>query len=185
MKGKRPGFRLSIPRDPPMALSLAAFRATVRARRIERGFSRRKFASVVDVCPAYLSLVETGKAEYPPSSRARSSDGGAIGCRYRRVDRHGRRDLRRREGHRPRTARPDPGVAPDCQWTVSRRAPALGVSVVDRRRRLRMIEVRRAGHEVRGRHRIHRRVTRYGVSRRPSFKMRSVPPKASSRCSAT
>lgn len=44
------------------------FGSMLRERRIAKGFSLRKFAEAVDVSPTYLSLVETGKAEYPPSA---------------------------------------------------------------------------------------------------------------------
>ncbi len=40
----------------------------LRERRLAKGYSLRKFAELVDVSPTYLSLVETGKAEYAPSS---------------------------------------------------------------------------------------------------------------------
>lgn len=44
------------------------FGAVLRERRIEVGYSLRKFAEAVEISPTYLSLVETGKAEYPPSA---------------------------------------------------------------------------------------------------------------------
>ena len=44
------------------------FGTMLRERRIAKGYSLRKFAELVDVSPTYLSLVETGKAEYPPSA---------------------------------------------------------------------------------------------------------------------
>jgi transcriptional regulator with XRE-family HTH domain len=34
-------------------------------QRITKGYSLRKFAELIDVSRARLSLVETGKAEYP------------------------------------------------------------------------------------------------------------------------
>lgn len=40
----------------------------LRARRTAKGYSLRKFAEMVNVSPTYLSLVETGKAEYSPSA---------------------------------------------------------------------------------------------------------------------
>ena len=46
----------------------AHFGTMLRERRIAKGHSLRKFAELVDVSPTYLSLVETGKAEYPPSA---------------------------------------------------------------------------------------------------------------------
>jgi transcriptional regulator with XRE-family HTH domain len=44
------------------------FGTMLREQRIAKGYSLRKFAELVDVSPTYLSLVETGKAEYPPSA---------------------------------------------------------------------------------------------------------------------
>ncbi len=44
------------------------FGAVLRKRRLAQGYSLRKFAALVEVSPTYLSLVETGKAEYPPSA---------------------------------------------------------------------------------------------------------------------
>ena len=44
------------------------FGATLRATRVAKGYSLRKFAELIEVSPTYLSLVETGKAEYPPSA---------------------------------------------------------------------------------------------------------------------
>lgn len=46
----------------------AHFGTMLRERRLAKGYSLRKFAEMVDVSPTYLSLVETGKAEYPPSA---------------------------------------------------------------------------------------------------------------------
>jgi len=50
-----------------MSDSLQHFGAVLRKRRVEKGFSLRKFAELVDISPTYLSLVETGKAEYAPA----------------------------------------------------------------------------------------------------------------------
>ena len=50
-----------------MSDSLQHFGAVLRKRRIEKGFSLRKFADLVEISPTYLSLVETGKAEYAPA----------------------------------------------------------------------------------------------------------------------
>lgn len=50
-------------RDP-----LQHFGSVLRERRLEKGFSLRKFAELVDISPTYLSLVETGKAEYAPAA---------------------------------------------------------------------------------------------------------------------
>lgn len=41
--------------------------SVLRARRVEKGFSLRKFAEKVGVSPTYLSLVETGQAPYQPT----------------------------------------------------------------------------------------------------------------------
>lgn len=50
-----------------MSDSLQHFGDVLRKRRIEKGFSLRKFAELVDISPTYLSLVETGKADYAPA----------------------------------------------------------------------------------------------------------------------
>ena len=39
------------------------FGARLREKRIEKGFSLRKFAELAGVSPTYLSMVEQGKAE--------------------------------------------------------------------------------------------------------------------------
>jgi len=44
------------------------FGMILRERRLARGYSLRKFAELVEVSPTYLSLVETGKAEYAPAA---------------------------------------------------------------------------------------------------------------------
>ena len=44
-----------------------SFGPVLRARRVEKGFSLRKFAEKVGVSPTYLSLVETGQAPYQPT----------------------------------------------------------------------------------------------------------------------
>jgi len=43
------------------------FGSVLRATRVEKGFSLRKFAEKVGVSPTYLSLVETGQAPYEPT----------------------------------------------------------------------------------------------------------------------
>ncbi len=43
------------------------FGSVLRATRVEKGFSLRKFAEKVGVSPTYLSLVETGQAPYQPT----------------------------------------------------------------------------------------------------------------------
>ena len=40
----------------------------VRQKRADRGYSLRKFAELVGVSPTYLSLVEKGKVERPPTA---------------------------------------------------------------------------------------------------------------------
>jgi transcriptional regulator with XRE-family HTH domain len=50
-----------------MALARNKFGSVLRARRVEKGFSLRKFAEKVGVSPTYLSLVETGQAPYQPT----------------------------------------------------------------------------------------------------------------------
>ena len=44
------------------------FGTTLRARRLAKGYSLRKFAEMAGISPTYLSLVETGNAEYPPAA---------------------------------------------------------------------------------------------------------------------
>lgn len=51
-----------------MADPHAKFGATLRARRIAKGYSLRKFAGVIGVSPTYLSQVEKGKVEKPPTA---------------------------------------------------------------------------------------------------------------------
>lgn len=50
--------------NPP----LSDFGSTLRERRLAQGFSLRKFAEKVGISPTYLSLVETGNADYPPAA---------------------------------------------------------------------------------------------------------------------
>jgi transcriptional regulator with XRE-family HTH domain len=50
-----------------MAPSQKNFGSVLRATRVEKGFSLRKFAEKVGVSPTYLSLVETGQAPYQPT----------------------------------------------------------------------------------------------------------------------
>jgi transcriptional regulator with XRE-family HTH domain len=40
----------------------------LRATRVARGYSLRKFAELIDVSPTYLSQVEKGKVERPPTA---------------------------------------------------------------------------------------------------------------------
>lgn len=44
------------------------FGAILREKRLEKGYSLRKFAEMVGISPTYLSLVETGNADYPPAA---------------------------------------------------------------------------------------------------------------------
>lgn len=51
-----------------MSDPLQHFGSVFRERRLEKGFSLRKFAELVDISPTYFSLVETGKAAYAPAA---------------------------------------------------------------------------------------------------------------------
>lgn len=44
------------------------FGEVLREARIAKGYSLRKFAAAVDISPTYLSLVEQGKVESPPTA---------------------------------------------------------------------------------------------------------------------
>lgn len=44
------------------------FGALLRETRVKKGYSLRKFAEAVGVSPTYLSLVEKGKVERPPTA---------------------------------------------------------------------------------------------------------------------
>jgi len=44
------------------------FGALLRQTRLKKGYSLRKFAAEVGVSPTYLSLVEKGKVERPPTA---------------------------------------------------------------------------------------------------------------------
>lgn len=44
------------------------FGVLLRERRIAKGYSLRKFAELVDVSPTYLSQVEQGKVQTPPTT---------------------------------------------------------------------------------------------------------------------
>lgn len=46
----------------------AHFGTTLRQRRLEKGYSLRKFAAEVGISPTYLSLVERGEVERPPTA---------------------------------------------------------------------------------------------------------------------
>lgn len=44
------------------------FGQLLREKRVEKGFSLRKFAGLVGISPTYLSQVEQGKIEKPPTA---------------------------------------------------------------------------------------------------------------------
>lgn len=44
------------------------FGELLREKRLEKGYSLRKFAQLIDVSPTYLSQVEQGKVERPPTA---------------------------------------------------------------------------------------------------------------------
>ncbi len=44
------------------------FGQVLRERRLEKGYSLRKFAELVGVSPTYLSMIEQGKVERPPTA---------------------------------------------------------------------------------------------------------------------
>ena len=44
------------------------FGQLLREKRVEKGFSLRKFAELVGISPTYLSQVEQGKIEKPPTA---------------------------------------------------------------------------------------------------------------------
>lgn len=45
-----------------------SFGAVIREKRLAEGYSLRKFAELIEVSPTYLSLVEQGKVERPPTA---------------------------------------------------------------------------------------------------------------------
>ena len=51
-----------------MADSPKTFGDLLKATRIAHGYSLRKFANLVDISPTYLSQVEQGKVESPPTA---------------------------------------------------------------------------------------------------------------------
>ena len=51
-----------------MATSNNAFGDLLRATRVAKGYSLRKFAQLASVSPTYLSQVEQGKMERPPTA---------------------------------------------------------------------------------------------------------------------
>lgn len=44
------------------------FGEILREKRVAKGFSLRQFAKLIDVSPTYLSLIETGRLERPPTA---------------------------------------------------------------------------------------------------------------------
>lgn len=44
------------------------FGTILREKRLDKGYTLRKFAEMVGISPTYLSLVETGNADYPPAA---------------------------------------------------------------------------------------------------------------------
>lgn len=46
-----------------------AFGPYVREKRIAKGYSLRRFAEMIDVSPTYLSHVEQGKVDSPPTAK--------------------------------------------------------------------------------------------------------------------
>lgn len=51
-----------------MSSSPSQFGTMLREKRLEKGYSLRRFAEMIGVSPTYLSLVETGNADYPPAA---------------------------------------------------------------------------------------------------------------------
>jgi len=43
------------------------FGKVLRERRLEKEISLRRFAEMIEVSPTYLSLIETGRVDYPPA----------------------------------------------------------------------------------------------------------------------
>lgn len=56
-----------------------AFGKFLREKRIEQGYSLRKFAEMVDVSPTYLSQVEQGKVGRPPTAERVRTMAEALG----------------------------------------------------------------------------------------------------------
>lgn len=54
-----------------MAAKHDSFGRLLRAKRVEKGFSLRKFAELVGVSPTYLSQVEQGNAQPPTADRVK------------------------------------------------------------------------------------------------------------------
>ncbi len=51
-----------------MSKKQPAFGELIREKRLAKGHSLRKFAELIDLSPTYLSLVEQGKVESPPTA---------------------------------------------------------------------------------------------------------------------
>lgn len=54
-------------RTDTMSKKQPTFGEFIREKRLAKGYSLRKFAELIDVSPTYLSLVEQGKVERPPT----------------------------------------------------------------------------------------------------------------------
>jgi transcriptional regulator with XRE-family HTH domain len=54
-----------------MARNLKTFGQVLREKRIEKGYSLRKFAELVGISPTYLSQVEQGNVDPPTAERVR------------------------------------------------------------------------------------------------------------------
>lgn len=62
-----------------MADPRKTFGDLLRATRVAKGFTLRKFAELVDVSPTYLSQVEQGKVERPPTAERVRAMATALG----------------------------------------------------------------------------------------------------------
>lgn len=51
-----------------MSRNQKTFGQILREKRVAKGYSLRKFAELIDVSPTYLSQVEQGKVESPPTA---------------------------------------------------------------------------------------------------------------------
>lgn len=54
-----------------MSSKRKTFGATLREKRLAKGYSLRKFAALIEVSPTYLSQVEQGVADPPTAERTR------------------------------------------------------------------------------------------------------------------
>jgi len=62
-----------------MAEKRPSFGAYLRERRVAKGYSLRRFAELLDVSPTYLSHVEQGKVDSPPTAKLVSRAAGLLG----------------------------------------------------------------------------------------------------------